>query len=116
MEQLHGALRNLDKGEPVEEFRDETRRVVYFDEESRQYFAEEDGSRKILGIGDIVSDYAWGIKYVPDGDMVEPAYRIITKKILVNETRRDLEETHNLELITQQTHRGGAASFFWLWP
>ena len=80
MEQLHGALRNLDRGEPVEEFRDETRRVVYFDEESQQYFAEEDGSRKILGIGDIVSDYAWGIKYIPDGDLVELAYRIIAKK------------------------------------
>jgi len=91
LEQLHKALKNLDDGEPVDEFRDETRRVVYYDEESERYFAEVNAKRKYPGIGDIMSDYAWGIKYVPDGDMIEPAYRQIAKRILVNETRRDIE-------------------------
>ncbi|MBI2062384.1 MAG: hypothetical protein HYT64_01705 [Candidatus Yanofskybacteria bacterium] len=101
MESLHLALQNLDNGEPVDEFRDETRRILYFDKDTKQYFIEEDGQKKHLGIGDIASDYAWGIKYVPDGEMIEPAYRNIAKKILVNETRRDIEDTYNYELGTR---------------
>lgn len=98
MEELHMALRNLDSGEPVNEFRDETRRVLYFDENKNQYFVEEAGQKKYLGIGDILSDYAWGIKYVPDGEMTEPAYRIVAKRILTNEARRTIENVHNEEL------------------
>lgn len=99
MEQLHQALKNLDEGEPVDEFRDETRRVLSFGEDTNQYFVVENGQKKYLGIGDIVSDYAWGIKYVPDGEMTEPEYRTLAKRILVNEVRRDLEKIHNEELI-----------------
>ncbi|MBI2674571.1 MAG: hypothetical protein HYX22_02440 [Candidatus Yanofskybacteria bacterium] len=108
MGQLHRALRNLDAGESVEEFIDETRRVVYFDEENSQYFVEENGTRKVLGIGDIVSDYAWGIKYFPDSRMADAtAYRTIAKKILTNETRRDLEKIHDRELVFQEKDTGG---------
>ena len=117
MEKLDEAIRNLDKEEPVEKFRDEARRVVYFDEENQQYFVEESGIRKNIGIGDIVSDYAWGIKYVPNEEIAKPAYRTLAKKILVNETRRDLEELHNSELIVQKPHRLGVTSFFRIsWP
>ena len=113
MEKLHRALRNLDAGESVEEFIDETRRVVYFDEEEQQYFAEENGGRKDIDIGDIVSDYAWGIKYFPDSGMVDPtAYRTLAKRILVNETRRDLEKIHNKELVTVNPEWAGAAFSF----
>ncbi len=96
---LHQAIKNLDDGEPVNEFKDEARRVVYYDEESEKYFVENSGERNYLGVGDIVSDYAWGIKYVPDGEMIEPAYRIIAKRILVNEARRDLEVLNDRELV-----------------
>lgn len=99
MEQLHQAIKNLDNREPVQEFADETRRIVYFDEDQQRYFVEEGGTRKNLGIGDITSDYAWGIKYVPGGEMIEPAYRIVAKRILANETRRELEKIHDKELI-----------------
>ena len=116
MVKLHEALISLDAGEPVNEFRDETRRVVYFDEENKQYFIVGSNLRKNIGIGDIISDYAWGIKYVPDGEMTEPAYRTIAKRILVNETRRDLEGIHNSELITKKPHRMGAALFTKMWP
>lgn len=103
MKQLHNALRNLDAGESVEEFIDETRRVVYFDEQNQQYFIEENGKRKKVGIGDISSDYAWGIKYFPDSRMLDPtAYRTLVKRILTNETRRDLEKIHDTELKTQK--------------
>lgn len=98
IKELHQAIQNLDNGEPVNEFRDKTRRIVYFDDESQQYFIEKNGARKNLGIGDIVSDYAWGIKYVPDGEMIEPAYRTIAKRILANEARRELEEIRDEEL------------------
>ncbi|MEK7138561.1 MAG: hypothetical protein AAB799_00055, partial [Patescibacteria group bacterium] len=108
MEQLHLATRNLDDGEPVEEFRDETRRVVYFDEEASEYYVDENGVTKNIGIGDIASDYAWGIKYVPDGEMIEPVYRTLAKRILTNETRRDLETIHNIELHIQKGVYGSA--------
>ena len=99
MERLHRALRNLDNGELVEEFIDETRRVVYFDEKNQWYFLEKNGIRINIGIGDIVSDYAWDIKYIPDSGMIEPtAYRTLAKRILTNETRRNLEKIHNYEL------------------
>lgn len=103
MEKLHQALRNLDEGEPVDEFRDESRRVIYYDEESDKYFINDNSQRKYLGIGDILSDYAWGIKYVPDGEMIEPVYRKIAKNILVNEVRRDLEVLHDVELFNWAT-------------
>src|SRR3989344_7508647 len=89
MNLLHLSIQNLDRGEPIDELRDETRKVVYFDEGNQQYFIEKRGKRKTIGIGDIMSDYAWGIKYVPDGEMIEPAYRALAKRILTNETRRD---------------------------
>ncbi len=112
MEQLHTAIKNLDEGKPAEEFRDETRRIVYFDENEQQYFVEENDARKNLSIGDIMSDYAWGIKYVPDGEMIEPTYRTLAKKILTNETRRDIETIYNRELITAGLGSGGGSSLF----
>src|SRR3989344_805441 len=109
MSELKKAIKNLDKGEIVKEFGEESRRVVYFDEETGENYMEENGSRKSIGIGDIVSDYAWGIKYVPDGEMIEPAYRQLAKRILVNETRRDLEGIYDRELASSET---GASTAF----
>jgi hypothetical protein len=95
---LHSEFKNLDEGEIVTEFADETRRVVYFDEDANRYYVMEGNQQKYLGVGDLLSDYAWGIKYVPDGEMIEPAYRRMAKRILANEVRRDLEGFHNIEL------------------
>src|SRR3989344_955688 len=99
MEKLHEAIKNLDNGEPVNEFLDEARRILYYNEHNNQYYIEEDDKRKYFKIGDITSDYAWGIKYVPEGEMIEPAYHRIAKRILTNEARRDLEGIHDRELI-----------------
>ena len=98
MESLHRSIQNLDNGEPVDEFRDETRRIIFFDENTGQYFTGENGNKKYLGTGDILSDYAWDIKYVPDGEMTESAYRTVAKRILVNEVRRDIESIYDKEL------------------
>lgn len=106
MENLHMSLRNLDEGEPIKEFENEARRIVYYDEYSQQYFAEKNGERKNISIGDILSDYAWEIKHVPDGEMIEPAYRTLTKRILANETRRDLEKLHDQELVGKKEEVG----------
>lgn len=95
---LHFEFKNLDEGEIVTEFADETRRIVYFDEDNDGYYVLKGDQQRFLGVGDLLSDYAWGIKYVPDGEMIEPAYRRMAKRILVNEARRDLEELHNVEL------------------
>src|SRR3989338_582742 len=104
---LYRALANLDKGEPVDEFRDERRRTIFYDEDSSNYFILEAGTKKDLNIADILSDYAWGIKYVPDGEMVEPAYRIIAKRILTNEVRRNLESIYDEELTVRFKIDGG---------
>ena len=104
---LYRALANLDKGEPVDEFRDEMRRTIFYDEDSSNYFILEAGTKKDLNIADILSDYAWGIKYVPDGEMVEPAYRIIAKRILTNEVRRNLESIYDEELTVRFKIDGG---------
>lgn len=99
MKQLHQALRNLDAEESVNEFIDEIRRVVYFNEERQQYFVEENGTRKYVSVGDITSDYAWGVTYFPDSRIIDPiAYRTLAKIILTNEARRNLEQIHNTEL------------------
>lgn len=98
MSLLHSAIQNLDQGEPVDEFGDETRIIVYFDEKKQQYFVDRDGSRRNIGLGDITSDYAWNIKYIPDGEMTEPAYRTLAKRILANEARRDIEQLYDREL------------------
>lgn len=105
MNQLHSSIQNLDQGEPIDEFRDETRKIIYFNKENQKYFIEKNGGRKTIGIGDVVSDYAWEIKYVPDGEMIEPAYRILAKKILTNEARRDIEQLYDRELV--QTFNSG---------
>lgn len=70
-----------------------------FDEENERYYVLENEKPKYLEVADILSDYAWGIKYVPDGEMIEPAYRRLAKRVLVNETRRDLEGLYDKELI-----------------
>ncbi|MEK7151585.1 MAG: hypothetical protein AAB784_02655 [Patescibacteria group bacterium] len=106
MEALRQAFKNLDEGEAVEEFRDETRRIIYFNEDSGQYFIEEGGQIRYLNVMDVLSDYAWGIKYVPDGEMIEPAYRRIAKRILTNETRRDVEVIHDKELVLDLKRAG----------
>lgn len=102
MEKLMLALKNLDIGEPVEQFRQQDRRVLYFDEESNRYFTLRRGVSYYLGIGDILSDYAWKIRYMPDGEMIKPEYRRIAKRILINEARRDLEKLYDLELSRRE--------------
>lgn len=103
MEQLHNAIKNLDEGEPVDEFRDETRKVLYHDGSLERYFTEDNNKKVYLGLGDVISDYAWGIKYVPDGEMEEPTYRILAKRILINEARRDLEILNDVGLTSKAT-------------
>lgn len=111
MQALHQAIKNLDNGEIVQEFADESRRAVYFDEKSSKYFILENGKPRYLEVADLLSDYAWGIKYVPDAEMIEPSYRRLAKKVLVNETRRDLEEIHNKELVLQNMGAGHSEKF-----
>lgn len=99
MQKLAQSIKNLDLGEPVDEFRDESRRVLYYDEDKEQYYVLENDLPKYLGVEDIKSDFAWGIRYVPDGEMTGPAYRRVTKQILTNEARRELEALHDRELM-----------------
>ena len=106
VKKLYEELSRLDAGEAVESFGDEKRRIVYYEEQESKFFTLDNGNRKYLTIQDILSDYAWGISYVPDGEMVEPEYRLLAKKILVNETRREIETTYNEELRLRTQYVG----------
>lgn len=104
MQELVQSTKNLDLGEPVEEFRDESRKVVHYDKDKEKYYVLENNLPKYLGVEDIKSDFAWGIKYVPDGEMTEPFYRRIAKQILTNEARRKLEMLRDREPVSFQQH------------
>ena len=95
MAQLHVDLRNLDKGERVERFQEMERRVIHFDKNKNKYFILVYSGPRYLGIGDILSDYAWGIEYAPDEKMPPQVLRQLAKRIIINETRRKIEGLDN---------------------
>ncbi|MBI2049259.1 MAG: hypothetical protein HYT29_02400 [Parcubacteria group bacterium] len=96
---LYRALKDLDEGRPIRQFDDRSRKTLYHDHERNEYFVEQNGIKRYLGLGDVVADYAWGIMYAPDVKMNGADYRRIAKRILINETRRDIEGLRNRELL-----------------
>lgn len=97
MKRLQKSLNSIDAGENIEDF-EGARRTIYLDENKDELFVLENGLRKEIGMGDILSDYAWNIKYVPDPEMPHLYFRYLAKKILVNEARRDIEGIYYEEL------------------
>lgn len=99
MELLHNQLRAIDSGEPV--FPPESiaeRRPVFWDEDAQTFYVVENDKRRNLGIGDIVSDYAWEIKYFADDKLPPKIKRLLQKRIVVNEAHREIEHIYNKEL------------------
>ena len=101
MTRLSQALATLDSGEAAEEFNSQERRTVFYSEDNETlYVAGKNGDRKMLGVGDITSDYAWGITYLPDPNMPHSIFRKLAKRILINEARRDIEQLYNQEILS----------------
>ena len=97
MEKLASSLYAIDHGKNIEELSGE-RRFIYYDDFQDTFYIFEKEKRRDIYIGDILADYAWGIKYVPDPEMPHSVFRQLTKKILVNEARRDIERLYSREL------------------
>ena len=99
MARLYADLSDFDKGREPERFREKKRRIIRYDESKDMYFVLSVSRMRYLEIGDILSDYAWGIKYAPDKDMPPQVARHLAKRIIINETRREIEKLHDQELI-----------------
>lgn len=110
MEQLSQSLHALDTGELIKEFNAEERRTIFYDESSdTPYVVDANDNKRTVGAGDIMADYAWGITYVPDGEMPHSTFRRLAKQILVNEARRDIELLYDKELIRQGIPAGSSS-------
>lgn len=108
MSRLRVALRQLDRGEPVQEFEYATRKRVYYDAARGTYYVPGEEAYP-LTFGDILSDYAWEIKYAPETSAFadKVLFRKFAKNILVNEARRDIESIYNQELAVRNPGIGG---------
>ena len=78
---------------------DEGRREITFDEARNSFFVEHNGKQKNISLGDIAADYGWGIKYRLSSSMPPRFRRLLSKRIAVNEARRDIEDIYNKELV-----------------
>lgn len=67
-------------------------------EYGKKFVCEYKGKEYKLSLGDIMADYNWGIKYMPDSEMPEDVCRKISKRILTNEARRDIEDIYDEEM------------------
>lgn len=99
---LKKKLRELDKTGKVE-WEDVRDRIAVKYDEGREYGRNFICSHKDkeynLSLGDIMADYNWGIKYAPDSEMSADTYRKTSKRILINEARRDIEDIYDKEII-----------------
>ncbi|MBI2639725.1 MAG: hypothetical protein HYW90_02415 [Candidatus Sungbacteria bacterium] len=103
VKQLSRSLRALDEEKQIEEFNSEERQTLFYDDDKKSFYViDNSGQKRVLGIGDVVSDYAWGITYTPDGEMPYSVFRAIAKRILINEARRDVEKLYDEELFATQ--------------
>ena len=109
MRRLHVALHQLDADEPIGEFEYATRRKAFYNKDKDVFVLSDNEDKGLFTLGDILSDYAWDIKYAPDfAEMSDDLgmARQIAKRILINEARRDIETIYNLELSSQ--HQGAS--------
>lgn len=103
MDNLERKLKELDKnGNNLRWENSKNRIMLQYDEkvkDEKKFFCVYNNKEYRLTLGDIMADYNWGLKYAPDRDMPNNVYRQISKRILVNETRRDIERIYDKELI-----------------
>ncbi|OWK26740.1 MAG: hypothetical protein US76_03395 [Parcubacteria group bacterium GW2011_GWA2_38_13b] len=109
MYNLKDKLKELDK---IKEIRwdDIKNRIIFkYDkkgEYGKNFICDYKGKEYKLSLGDVMADYNWGVKYMPDSEMPEDVYRKISKRILANEARRDIEDIYDKEIIKSQLSAG----------
>lgn len=98
MNTLKKRLGAIDRKEDYSTSEQGGRRAVFYDESSKELFIESEGKRQYIKIGDIVSDYDWGIFYKPDASVPEKLWRRVRKLSDLTEARRKIEDIFNHEI------------------
>lgn len=101
MAELHTDFSALDAGKDLSIDKDRERRTVYYNKASSDLFVEDEGgSKKDITLGDLIGDYAWGVKYRVDGDFPKDLRRKIIKTLLVNEVKNKVGQIYDNELVS----------------
>ena len=96
MAQLKNNLKRIDTSEDMGEKEKKFRRTVF--SEGENLFIKKGGETQKITLGDIMADYNWGVKYVPDISMPHKLWRKISKMIALKEARSRVEYVFNREL------------------
>lgn len=108
---LKDSLKKIDSGEnPFGRRPDSKRTSIYYDEAGETFYIEKDGHNIPISIGDVVADYGWDLTYAPDDSMPRHVVRKLSKRIAINEARRDIEGIYDSELRTVHGVSGGVNS------
>lgn len=105
MYNLKNKLKELDETKEIRWDDIKNRIVLKYDirgEYGKNFLCDYKGREYKLSLGDVLADYNWGVKYMPDSEMPEDVYRKIGKRILINEARRDIEDIYDEEIIESQ--------------
>lgn len=103
MDKLDEKLRELDEKRNDLRWEDSKNRITFqYDEKAKdekKFSCVYNNKEYKLTLGDIMADYNWGLKYRPEQNMPQNIYRQISKRILTNETRREIEKIYDKELV-----------------
>jgi len=99
MGKLKKELRDIDERKNLSPEETHGRRAVYYDKNSESLFVlDENGTKKMVSVGDLVGDYNWGIKYKVDDSLPDNLWREIRKTLSLYETRQEIMEIWDEEL------------------
>ncbi|MEK7627622.1 MAG: hypothetical protein AAB397_03500 [Patescibacteria group bacterium] len=105
MRNLKDKLDELDEKKEIHWDDIKNRMVLKYEkngEYGKNFLCDYKGKEYKLSLGDVLADYNWGVKYMPNSKMPENVYRKISKGILANEARRDIEDIYDKEIIGSQ--------------
>lgn len=100
MAELRADFVALDAEKDLSIDKDKERGVVHYNKDSNSLFVEDGGgNKKDITLGDLIGDYAWGIKYKLESDFPKVLRRKIAKTLLVNEVKNKVGQIYDNELV-----------------
>ena len=109
MRNLKDKLKELDETKEIRWDDIKNRVFLKYDrrgEYGKNFICDYRGKEHRISLGDVLADYGWGVKYMLDSEMPEDIYRQVSKRILTNEARRDIEDIYDKEIIKSQLSAG----------
>ncbi|MBI4991790.1 MAG: hypothetical protein HZB99_01060 [Candidatus Harrisonbacteria bacterium] len=101
MAKLKQDLRDIDVEKEISPEKAKDRRTVYFDESTQSFYIQDKYGKlekRNISFGDLVGDYAWGIRYQPDKTVAHKVWRKVRKTLALYETREKISLIFNEEL------------------